>query len=61
MKSEGTGETSFSRARSVQEIGEFWDTHSLADYWDQTREIEFEVRAQPRRRVTLDPEVFDTR
>jgi len=58
MKSEGTGETSVSRARSVQEIGAFWDMHSLADYWDQTHEVEFEVRAQRRRRVTLDPEVF---
>jgi len=19
-----------------EEIGEFWDTHSLADYWDET-------------------------
>ena len=26
-----------------EEIGEFWDTHSLADYWDETHEVEFEV------------------
>lgn len=26
-----------------EEIGEFWDTHSLADYWDKTHEVEFEV------------------
>ena len=50
--------TSISRARTVEEIGEFWDTHSLADYWDQTYEVEFEVRAKRRRRVTLDPEVY---
>jgi len=50
--------TSISKARTVEEIGEFWDTHSLADYWDQTYEVEFEVRAKRRRRVTLDPEVY---
>ncbi len=26
-----------------EEIGEFWDTHSLADYWDETHQVEFEV------------------
>jgi len=26
-----------------EEIGEFWDTHSLADYWDETREVEFQI------------------
>ena len=50
--------TSISKAKTVEEIGEFWDTHSLADYWDQTREVEFEVRALRRRRVTLDPQVY---
>jgi hypothetical protein len=50
--------TSISKARTLEEIAEFWDTHSLADYWEQTREAEFEVRAKRRRRVTLDPEVY---
>ncbi len=50
--------TSISKARTVEEIGEFWDTHSLADYWDQTYEVEFEIRAKRRRRITLDPEVY---
>ena len=27
---------------SPQAAGEFWDTHSLADYWDQTEEAQFE-------------------
>jgi hypothetical protein len=58
MKDKSMRETSISQARSLKEIGDFWDTHSLADYWDQTHGIEFEVRAQRRRRVTLDPEVF---
>ena len=50
--------TSISKARTLKEIGEFWDTHSLADYWDQTREVEFTVRAKRRHRVTLDPDVY---
>jgi hypothetical protein len=50
--------SSISQARTLEEIGEFWDTHSLVDYWDQTREVEFEVRAKRRRRVTLAPEVY---
>ncbi|MFQ6042025.1 MAG: CopG family antitoxin [Candidatus Poribacteria bacterium] len=28
---------------SIEEAGEFWDTHSLADYWDLTHEVEIEV------------------
>ena len=24
-------------------MGEFWDTHDLADFWDQTTPAEFEV------------------
>ena len=50
--------TSISKARSLEEIAEFWDTHSLADYWDQTHEVEFEVTAKRRHRVTLDPDVY---
>ena len=38
---------------SVEEAADFWDTHSLADYWDQVHEVEIEVRARLRRRVTL--------
>ncbi len=50
---------SISKARTLEEIGEFWDTHSLDDYWDQTHEVEFEVRARQRRRVTLAPEIYE--
>lgn len=50
--------TSISEARTLEEIGDFWDEHSLVDYWDQTHEVEFEVRAKRRRRVTLEPEVY---
>ena len=50
--------TTISKARSIQEIGDFWDTHSLADYWDQTQEVEFIVRAKKRHRITVDPEMY---
>ena len=50
--------TSISGAATVAEIGEYWDTHSLADHWDETREVDLEVRAERRRRVTLAPEVY---
>lgn len=50
--------TSISEAETLEEIAEFWDTHSLADYWGQTHEVEFTVRATRRPRVTLDPDLF---
>ena len=56
--SEPTPKASISGARTPEEVGDFWDSHSLADYWDQTREADFEVRAERRRRVTLDPDVY---
>lgn len=24
---------------SIEEAAEFWDSHSIADYWDETREV----------------------
>lgn len=50
--------TEISNARTLEEIGEFWDTHSLDDHWDKTREAEFEVRAAQRRRVTVEPQIY---
>lgn len=50
--------TGISKANSLEEIADFWDTHSLDDYWDQTREVEFQVRAKRRRRITLDPDIY---
>lgn len=35
--------SSVSQGSSYQEIGEFWDSHDLADHWDQTQSAEFEV------------------
>lgn len=50
---------SLSKANTLEEIGDFWDNHSLADYWDQTREVEFNVRATRRHRITIDPEIYE--
>src|SRR3989338_2227568 len=35
--------SSVSGAISYKEIGEFWDTHDLSDFWDKTKEASFEV------------------
>ena len=37
-----------------EEIGEFWDTHSLADYWDETHEVEFQVNLKSRQDLSPD-------
>jgi len=50
--------TSISKASTIEEIGEYWDTHSLADHWDETYEVDFVVRAKRRHRVTLDPDIY---
>ncbi len=34
---------SISKGKSYKEIGEFWDTHDLAEFWNQTRKTSFEV------------------
>ena len=44
--------------QSLEEAGEFWDTHSLDDYWDETHEVEFEVRAKQRKRITVEPHIY---
>jgi hypothetical protein len=31
---------------SIEAAAEFWDAHGLADYWDQTREVHFDVDLQ---------------
>lgn len=51
--------SSISRVRTIEEIGDFWDTHSLDDHWEETSEVEFEVRARHRRRITVEPEIYE--
>ena len=36
-----------------EEIGEFWDTHSLSDYWDETREVDFQVNLKLKHNLVL--------
>ena len=45
---------------SYEEIADFWDTHSLADCWEQTEPAEFEIELNARRRylVALDPDLL---
>ena len=38
------GRSSISRADTVEEIGEFWDSHSLADDAEEAHEVSFELR-----------------
>ena len=35
--------SSLSQATSYREIGEFWDTHDLSDFWDKTKEAQFDI------------------
>ena len=51
--------TSISKAKTLEEIADFWDTHSLADHWDETQEVNFEVRMQQRCRITLTPDIYE--
>jgi hypothetical protein len=39
----GEGKSTISNAKSYEEIGAFWDTHDLGDFWDQTEPVEFEI------------------
>ncbi|MCY4403990.1 MAG: CopG family antitoxin [Candidatus Poribacteria bacterium] len=51
--------SSISKARTLDEIADYWDTHSLDDHWDETHEVDFEVRIQRKCRVTLTPEIYE--
>ena len=49
--------SSVSHAATPQAIGEFWDSHSLDDS-PAVREVDFDVHARRRHRVTLDPDLY---
>jgi hypothetical protein len=51
--------TSISKAHTLEEIGQYWDSHSLADHWEDLPDVEFEVRAMPRRRIVVAPELYE--
>ena len=51
--------SSVSHSRTLEEMAEFWDTHSLADYDDQTREVEMTFDPSARRTVVnVEPELM---
>ena len=35
--------SSISHASSYEDVGEYWDTQDLADHWEETYEVNFEV------------------
>ena len=45
---------------SLEAIASFWDSHSLADYWDQTEPAAFEFDPKARRHylVAVDPDLM---
>jgi hypothetical protein len=40
------GKSSVSEAKSYKQIGDFWDTHDLSDFWDQTKSVAFDVNIE---------------
>lgn len=40
------GRSSVSKGQSYRQIGEFWDTHDLADFWDKTKPADFDVQIE---------------
>jgi hypothetical protein len=54
-----TQKSGISNAHTPEEIADYWDSHSLANHWDKTHEVEFEVRAQRPRRTTVDPKISE--
>lgn len=42
----GKAKSSISKAQSYKEIGDFWDSHDLAEYWEQTKPVTFKVDIQ---------------
>ena len=44
-----TRRTGLSGARNIEELAAYWDTHDLADVWDQTRPVRANVRLIRRR------------
>ena len=52
--------SSISQSHTLEEMAEFWDTHSLADYEDQTYEVEMSFEPSARRSlVGIEPELMN--
>ena len=39
--------------RTLKAAGDFWDKHSLADYWEWTRPVTLEVKLRGMRNVVM--------
>ena len=39
--------------KTLEEAGEFWDTHSASDHWDQMEDVVLEVEIRDRRFAVL--------
>ena len=51
--------SSISQSHTIEEMAEFWDTHSLADFEDQTYEVEMTFDPFARRSlVGIEPELM---
>jgi hypothetical protein len=51
--------TSISKARTLREIGDFWDSHDAADFEAETYPVEFNVDIRTRRYyVAMDPDLL---
>ena len=51
--------SSISQSHTLEEMAEFWDTHSLADFEDQTYEVEMTFAPSARRSlVGIEPELM---
>ena len=51
--------SSISKACTLEEMADFWDTHSLADYDEQTYEVEMTFDPAARRTVvSIEPELM---
>ncbi len=46
-----TRRTSLSQARGLEQMAAYWDSHDLADVWDQTRRVMASVRLVRRRHL----------
>ncbi len=51
--------SSISHSRTLDEMADFWDTHSLADYDEQTVEVEMTFDTATRRSIVkIEPELM---
>jgi hypothetical protein len=45
-KDMSASKSSISRGESYREIGKFWDSHDLSQFWDKVRSARFEVEIE---------------